>query len=428
MRTGLYLALVQLLFTVTWTVYVAFLPQLAAAAGIPKERVLWILMLDQAIFILMDFAIGIAADRVSAAMRRISTLLIVITAISAAAFVLLPHAGASAGLLLTLTAIWAITSSALRAPPMAMFSQYVSAAAAPRFVFLSLLGIGLAGAIAPWLTARLRGVSPTLPFALAAFGLIAAVLAMGWCERRLQNQAAAPGGSPSTDTPAAAAIAATPAPATPATKAAAAAAARPEAASTEAATSAPPAKPATAALFMAILLLSLGFQVHVFLNSAPAYLVFAKAPDLEWLMGLFWVGFSICVMAPGAGALRNARPAQMLMAGTAAGALALAAVAHAPNLPALIAAQLAAGAAWGLIIGYAFTAALDAGRTGREGRFTGLVFALLALAALTRFGFVVSGLNQSPGMSGLTGTLPAVAWAGALVLLVLAARGRAFSR
>ena len=78
MRTGLYLALVQLLFTVTWTIYVAFLPQLAAAAGIPKERVLWILMLDQAIFILMDFAIGIA------------TLLIVITAVSAAAFMLLP--------------------------------------------------------------------------------------------------------------------------------------------------------------------------------------------------------------------------------------------------------------------------------------------------------------------------------------------------
>ncbi len=44
MRTGLYLALVQLLFTVTWTIYVAFLPQLAAA-GIPKERVLWILRL-----------------------------------------------------------------------------------------------------------------------------------------------------------------------------------------------------------------------------------------------------------------------------------------------------------------------------------------------------------------------------------------------
>lgn len=397
MQTGLYLALVQLLFTVTWTIYVAFLPQLAAAAGIPKERVLWILMLDQAIFILMDFAIGIAADRVSAAMRRMAGPLIAITAISAAAFVLLPHAGASAGLLLALTAIWAITSSALRAPPMAMFSKYVSAAAAPRFVFLSLLGIGLAGAIAPWMTARLRGVSPTLPFALAAIGLIAAVLAMGWCERRLKGLTTAPGVAPG-------------------------------APSAPSAPSAPPPRAATSALFAAVLLLSLGFQVHAFLNSAPAYLLFAKAPGLEWLMGVFWIGFSVCVMAPGAGALQRARPAQMLMAATAAGALALAAVAHAPNLPALIAAQLAAGAAWGLIIGYAFTAALDAGRTGREGRFTGLVFALLALAALTRFGFVVSGLQHSPGMSGLTGILPAVAWAGALALLVLAARGGAFSR
>lgn len=424
MRTGLYLALVQLLFTVTWTIYVAFLPQLAAAAGIPKERVLWILMLDQAIFILMDFAIGIAADRVSAAMRRISTLLIVITAISAAAFVLLPHAGASAGLLLALTAIWAITSSALRAPPMVMFSKYVNAAAAPRLVFLSLLGIGLAGAIAPWLTARLRGVSPTLPFVLAALGLISAVLAMGWCERRLKSQAAAPGGQAAAPGGAPATAAAAAPTATTATTATASAAARRGAPST----GAPPAKSAAAALFMAVLLLSLGFQVHAFLNSAPAYLVFAKAPDLEWLMGLFWVGFSICVIAPGAGALQNARPAPMLMGGTAAGALALAAVAHAPNLPALIAAQLAAGAAWGLIIGYAFTAALDAGRTGREGRFTGLVFALLALAALTRFGFVVSGLNQSPGIGPLLGALPAVAWAGALLLLVLAARGGAFSR
>lgn len=85
----------------------AFLPQLAAAAGIPKERVIWILMLDQAIFIAMDLALGVSADRVAAAMRRISTPMIAITAVSAGAFVLLPQAGASAGLLLSLTVIWA---------------------------------------------------------------------------------------------------------------------------------------------------------------------------------------------------------------------------------------------------------------------------------------------------------------------------------
>ena len=397
LRTGLYLALVQLLFTATWTIYVAFLPQLAAAAGIPKERVVWILMLDQVIFIAMDFALGVAADRVAAAMRRLSGPMVAVTALSCAAFLLLPHAGASPALLLALTAIWAITSSALRAPPMAMFARHVSAAATPRFVFLSLLGIGLASAIAPWLTARLRGVSPELPFALAAVGLLAAVAAMGWCERRLAS--GADDGS--------------------AKDAAAAAGARP----------ATPAAPRhVLAFFVCVVLLGLGFQIHTALNSAPAYLRFAKAPDLEWMMGLFWIGFSICIMLRGIGSLKTASPARMLMAGTAAGALALAVVASATSLALLICAQLVAGGAWGLIIGYALSAAIDAGRTGREGRFTGLIFALLAAAALTRFAIVVSGVNKAPEWSVWFTWLPALAWSAALVLLALAVLRGTFSR
>lgn len=39
-RAGLYFALLLLFFTLTWTVYVIFLPRLAAEAGIPKS---WIL-------------------------------------------------------------------------------------------------------------------------------------------------------------------------------------------------------------------------------------------------------------------------------------------------------------------------------------------------------------------------------------------------
>jgi hypothetical protein len=327
-------------------------------------------------------------------MRRISTPMIAITAVSAAAFVLLPQAGASAGLLLCLTVIWAVTSSALRAPPMAMFAKYVSAAAAPRFVFLSLLGIGIASSIAPWLTGRLRGMSPTLPFVLAGVGLVAAVLAMGWCERRLMG---AKESSAATAIPAAAAAAA------------------------------PPRVP-VAALFVAVLLLGLGFQVHAFINSAPAYLRFAKAPDLEWLMGLYWVGFSVFIMAPGVGVFARARPALMLILGTTCGALAFAALPVAASLPTLIGAQLCAGAAWGLITGYALTAALDAGRTGREGRFTGLIFALLAAAALTRFLIVLSGLHTASEFKPLLAWLPAVAWAGALVLLIAAARSNTFSR
>ena len=43
------------------------LPQLATAAGIPNERVIWVLMLNQVIFIALDFALGVGADRVAAA-------------------------------------------------------------------------------------------------------------------------------------------------------------------------------------------------------------------------------------------------------------------------------------------------------------------------------------------------------------------------
>lgn len=405
MSTGLVLALIQLLFTLTWTIYVAFLPQLAAAAGIPKDKVIWILMLDQAIFIAMDFALGVSADKMVAAFKRLAGPMMAVTAVSAMAFVLLPQAGASAGLLLTLTIVWAVTSSALRAPPMAMFARYVSAAAAPRFVFLSLLGIGIAGSLAPWLTVQLRGLSPALPFLLAGAGLLAAVSAMAWCERRLATHRDTSGtGGPSGPTSV---------PATdPATD-----------------TAKPSVSHTVRALFLAMLLLGLGFQVHVFLNSATAYLRFAKPDDLVWLMGLFWVGFSIAIMAPATGALERFSAPAMLVIGAVAGTLALTWIPLAPSFPLLIGAQLMAGAAWGLVTGYALSAAIDAGRTGREGRFTGMVFAVLAAAALTRFAIALAGVNKDPDVAALLAWLPAISWASALLLLVLAVRsGRVFSR
>src|ERR1700719_2398708 len=43
---GLYLAVLELVFALGWTVYAIYLPRLAASAGV----VIYILMLDQAIF------------------------------------------------------------------------------------------------------------------------------------------------------------------------------------------------------------------------------------------------------------------------------------------------------------------------------------------------------------------------------------------
>lgn len=57
-----------------------------------------------------------------------------------------------------------------------------------------------------------------------------------------------------------------------------------------------------------------------------------------------------------------------------------------------------------------------------------LVFALLAAAALTRFLIVLSGLHAAVEFKPLLAWLPAIAWGGALVLLVAAARGNTFTR
>ena len=45
-RTGLYLAVLQLVFTLGWTTYVIYLPKLAAEVGIAPTAVIFILMLE----------------------------------------------------------------------------------------------------------------------------------------------------------------------------------------------------------------------------------------------------------------------------------------------------------------------------------------------------------------------------------------------
>src|SRR5664279_1448578 len=70
-RTGVYLALLQLVFTLGWTTYVIYLPKLAAQVGIAPGTVILILMLDQAVFTICDTAMGIAADRIAGIFGRI---------------------------------------------------------------------------------------------------------------------------------------------------------------------------------------------------------------------------------------------------------------------------------------------------------------------------------------------------------------------
>lgn len=379
-RVGIYFAAVQFLFVTCWTVYVIFLPQLAAQAGIEKKWVIYILMADQAIFALMDFSLGVAADRVQRVLGRLGRLLVIVTAVSCAAFLLLPLAAPSGSplLFLALIAIWVMTSSALRAPPMALLGKYVPTPKLPWVSTLTLLGMGIAGAAAPYLTVSLRGVDPRLPFALSSIALIVAVSAMLQAEKHLAGAAAVEAPEPV------------------------------------------PKKPVGAGVvlfFGAVALLGLGFQAHFALNSAPLYLRFAKPAELDYLMPVFWIGFNLLIF-PACRANERFGGTVVMAAGAVLGALTSALAAAAPSLELLLLLQFLAGGAWAAVLMSALTAAIAIGHVGREGAATGGLFALLAIATFTRMGLVAAQLNQDPAVSALLVWLPGLAWLAAGLLLV----------
>src|SRR6185436_21083845 len=119
-RAGVVLSVLQFALALTWIVYVAFLPALAAQVGIAASMVPWILLVDQAIFLVCDWLAGVLADRVGDAVARLGRQIAVVTLVSCAAFLALPLVapGRSPVLLLALTVVWSASSSMLRAPPL----------------------------------------------------------------------------------------------------------------------------------------------------------------------------------------------------------------------------------------------------------------------------------------------------------------------
>ncbi len=389
-KVGITLAVIQLFFTLTWTVYVIFLPQLAAQVGLAKGMVLVILMMDQLIFLVADTAMGVFADKSARVFGKLGRWVVLLTLASCAAFLLLPWV-ASTGpqaqwLFLALTVVWSVTSSALRAPPLVLLGRYASLSAVPRLASVSLVGLGIAGAMAPYLTVALRGLDPRWPFALSSVALALATFGIVWAERSLKGSASTQVDQTSTD----------------ALK-----------------------KPLVLPFLAAMVLLGLGFQIHASINSAPQYLRFAKPADMEFLLPVFWIGFSVFMLAT---SRLTARYGGLLVMGVAGcvGALATFAATAASTLELLMAAQFLAGGAWGVLMMSAFTSALVIGRTGREGLVTGAMFSLLALAAFARIALVSSQLNKDAQFAPLLPWLPPATWAlAALVLLVTAWQLRA---
>jgi len=391
---GVYLGVVQFFFAACWVVYVIYLPQLAEQAGMAKAAAAWILMADQLVFVFADFAAGAAADRVARVVGRIGAWVLAATIVSSLAFLTLPFVApsGSAPIFVVLVMVWAVTSSALRAPPLALLGKHVAKPTRPILIGLSLLGLGVANAIAPYLGLHLRGVDPRIPFALASLALALVTCGMVAVERALARQADARAAEDAAESARAPAIERT---------------------------------GSKTFFFAAALLGALAFQVHVFIDSAPLYKAHAPATSLPLLTPVFWIGFNVAMLPLSLAARRW--PSMRLMAGAALLAAAASALAsHAPTLPMLVAAQLVAGAAWAGVIVAAFAWALARSGADRAGTFAGALSAVLALATLARMASVAAGWPQSPALAEALAWWPVVGWlaASAGIVVLLARRAR----
>jgi hypothetical protein len=285
---------------------------------------------------------------------------------------------------IALIVIWAITSSALRAPPLILIGKHSAKPSIPFLSALAMFGYGLAGAVSPYLGVALRDQDARLPFVISSVVLLITALALSKVERGLVQDAA------------------------------------------------PPAKPVepiqpssmVPLIFIAsMVVLALGYQLHFSLNSGPLYLRFAKPNDLQWLMPVFWIGFNI-VMFPASTIAKHRGGLIVMGVAGLLGALAVLGAELAGNLSVLIAAQFVAGAAWGCMLMSAISAALAIGETGAEGKVVGLVFSALALATFARMAAVAGGLQKLPDYAPLLHWAPVACWsvAGAGLLVLAAAR------
>jgi hypothetical protein len=377
---GFYLTVLELVFALGWTVYVIYLPRLAASVGISGSAVIIILMLDQAIFTVTDFAMGVAADKVSRLIGRLGHWVAAITLVSCAAFIGLPFvagAGVGATTFLALIVVWAATSSALRAPPLMLLGKYAARPAIPYLASLAMLGLGIAGAVSPYLAMTLAKQDPRLPFAIASIALVLTSLALVKVERALAKQAPAKSEQPQT---------------------------------------VDRAVPASVVMFaLTTVILAFGFQLHFFFNSPPLFKHFTN--DISTLMPVFWVGFSVG-MFPASLITKRWGGLPVMGAAGLIGAIAIVVMEVSGALGLAVVAQLIAGAAWGCILMSAFAAAAALGYTGAEGKTTGVLFSALALATFARMAASASGALNDPTLAPLLHWAPTVCWAIAAAILL----------
>lgn len=376
-RVGLYFGLLQFVFGLTWVGYVIYLPQLAAQAGINRGVVGWLLVVDQIIFALCDWAAGIAVDRVAKVIGQVGKVVVGVTAVSGLAFLLLPFvARFGVGVFVCLIVVWAITSSALRAPPLALLGRYTPAGQQPWVGSLFVVGAGLATAMTPFLAGRITAYDPRILFGASAISVLAVTAAIVWAETTLERAAA-----PDTDPPR-------------------------------------EIRSVTFLMFLTVvLLLQIGFQVHSSINAQPLFAKYTWPEQLPLFLSLFWVGFTLLTPLASLLARRFGAMACVLMGALVAAGSAWAA-AQATNVVSLGVAQFICGGAWGTAMVSAVAAAFAIGRNGREGAAVGALFSIVALATTARIALVTAHADKVPAVAAALPWLPTLSWLAAALLLL----------
>ena len=381
-RSALALAGVQFLFTLGWTVYAIFLPELLKGAGIAASWLPWLLMADQLIFAAMDIAFGMVADRMADGYRKLAHLLLWLTTVSAGAFLLLPLLGSvSPGLLLAVLAIWVVSASVVRAPTLVLLAKRAKAAQQGSLVAYYAGGMALASALSPFLGLALKGADPRLPFAVSALSLLAAVFVL----LRVS-------GSPPPETE----------------------------------SDAPPPLPfgTYLPLLLVLGLATFAFQLHAFVNAGPLYLALVGKESLPWLMPLLWLGFFAALLGVGR-LVKRFGALSVAASGILLPALASYFAVTVNSLEALILLQMLAGAGWALAFAGLMERATADGTRGAEGVFMGSFFAVTALSSLARIGFATQYL---PALKGIQFMLPAALLLAAGLLAVFYTLKRRQSR
>jgi len=358
-RLGWWVGLVHALFLVSWTLYVLFLPSFVARVGLPPAGVIWILVLDQAIFSVCDWASAVFADRIAGAWRRLGVAIAVAAFVLALLFAALPWLLGPGGAVRLISFIvgWAIVSSFLRAPVLGLLGRIGVATRQGWAVGCALVLVAVAGAAGPFITEWVRHRDPLWPFALASAALalagLVAVRADAWPVPLRATRAAGPRRTP------------------------------------------------IALIALVLLLAGLGFQWHTALLAAAQSMPWARS---VWIP-VFWGGFGLGLLV----SMRLVTSRRRMRGGALAlwiGALAAPLAVHTGVPAVFVAAQLAAGAAWGMAMHTGLGIALARSPAHRLASPVGLVFSALSVAALCRVLVVALHLQTWPGWVAL----PCIAW------------------